>query len=40
MPIMDGYEACKRILQIYMEYNENQIGRRETMNNSDDLAAD
>ena len=22
MPIMDGYKACKKILQIYKEYNE------------------
>ena len=25
MPIMDGWEACKRILQIYKDFNECQI---------------
>ena len=25
MPILDGYEACKQILQIYKEFNDKQI---------------
>lgn len=26
MPIMDGYEACKQIIQIYKEFNnKNQL---------------
>ena len=24
MPIMDGYEACKQIIQLYKEYNKNK----------------
>lgn len=23
MPIMDGYEACKQIIQLYKEFNKN-----------------
>ena len=29
MPIMDGYEACKQILEIYREYNEKQIRQKD-----------
>ena len=33
MPIMDGYEASERILQIYKEYNARQITRKEIIEN-------
>ena len=32
MPIMDGFEACKQILQIYKEYNQNQIAWKDSSN--------
>ena len=25
MPILDGYEACKQIIQIYKDYNQRQL---------------
>ena len=29
MPIMDGYEACKQILEIYKLYNDDQLCRKD-----------
>ena len=31
MPIMNGYEACKQILQIYQDYNQTQIRNKESL---------
>ena len=31
MPIMNGYEACKQIQQIYEDYNKTQIGNKDSL---------
>lgn len=36
MPIMNGHEACKQILQIYKDYNERQIGLKGSEDQSED----
>lgn len=30
MPIMDGYKACEKILEIYRQYDEKQIRQKDT----------
>ena len=32
MPIMDGYEACNQILQLYKQYNERQMSKKKRSN--------
>ena len=29
MPIMDGFEACQKILEIYEQYNDEQLCQRD-----------
>lgn len=35
MPIMDGFEACKQICQLYEQYNEEQFRIKEKIKPSD-----
>lgn len=32
MPIMCGYDACKQIIQIYDQYNEEKLRQKQTSN--------
>lgn len=36
MPIMDGHEACEKIIQIYKDYNDRQIALKDNSEENGD----
>lgn len=39
MPIMDGYDACLQIKEIYKKYNEKQMNKKDESKESEGSAS-